>query len=967
MKARSIFSVVVILCLNLVLTGAAAAGTASPPNPADRFADLGAPRSAAGRPAPTAAPASPDAPTVALGQPGTAFRYVRTFGVTEEAYVADLQHINAPDGLFIDANDNLYLVEERGMRVLKFNAAGQNLLVIGVAGLSIADRETFSNPRNILADANGNIWVTDNHRAVQFDANGTYLRQIGNEWEGDDQVRFRHPRGLTFDNDGRLYVADENNHRVQVYQFSGGVPVYSATIGVTGESGANNAHLNGPTQVAFDSSGRLYILDANNNRVQRCAFVGGWTCQTFFGVTGVAGNDLTHLGWASDMTFDRNDNLFIVDTTNERVLKCNLAGVCSHFAGVTGQIGADNAHFHYPGGVAVDSHGTLYVGDYGNHRIQKFSSTGVYAGTIGVTGIPYVSDAVHLNQPNRVAVAPDGSLYATEYNGMRLVKLDANGVQQWTIGTAGVYGGDNAHFGDYWSGPTGVALDAASNVYVADTANHRVQIFDSSGAWIGRLGKTREAGSDATRFDGPQGVAIDTAGSIYVTDTNNGRIQKCVRSGTGGTCTTFTNGFNGPFGVAVDGQGNIFVSEMWGPRGPSVGKCSPTGACSLFAGVMNQWSDEFGYLSGPVSLAVDAQDRVYIADTWNSRVQVLDSGGAYLATIGGSWGSRTGDLRDPTGVAVDLQGNVYIADSTNHRIQKFAPGVPGWRQVNINGFGDRNNWGVLALEIFKGDLYAGTRNPVIGATVWRTTNGATWNRVSEPGFSNAFGSTNSMVWDFATFGDQLYATAASDGNGRGQLWRTEDGSTWSQIVNAGFGDSDDTGVRALAAWGDMFYACTYNPVSGAEIWRSSTGDSGTWSRVVSGGNGNSANYICTGFQEFNGYLNTALENESTGAQVWRTADGSTWSPVVVDGFGDANNYQTGGLAVLGGYLYVGTCNYATPAQLWRSQDGTHWEPVFKNGLGDNNNRKVEGLTAFQGQALRVPGQRGKRCGGLALA
>ena len=227
-----------------------------------------------------------------------------------------------------------------------------------------------------------------------------------------------------------------------------------------------------------------------------------------------------------------------------------------------------------------------------------------------------------------------------------------------------------------------------------------------------------------------------------------------------------------------------------------------------------------------------------------------------------------------------MQGNVYIADSTNHRIQKFAPGVPGWRQVNINGFGDRNNWGVLALEIFKGDLYAGTRNPVIGATVWRTTNGATWKRVSEPGFSNAFGSTNSMVWDFATFGDQLYATAASDGNGRGQLWRTEDGSTWSQIVNAGFGDSDDTGVRALAAWGDMFYACTYNPVSGAEIWRSNTGDSGTWSRVVSGGNGNSANYICTGFQEFNGYLYTALENESTGAQVWRTADGSTWSPVV---------------------------------------------------------------------------------------
>ena len=146
-----------------------------------------------------------------------------------------------------------------------------------------------------------------------------------------------------------------------------------------------------------------------------------------------------------------------------------------------------------------------------------------------------------------------------------------------------------------------MALDAAGNVYVADTDNHRVQIFDSAGAWIGRLGKTREAGSDAARFDGPFGVAVDTAGNIYVADTNNGRIQKCVRSGIGGTCTTFANGFNGPYGVAVDGQGNVFVSEMWGPRGPSVQKCSPTGTCSLFAGVMNQWSDEFGYLSGPMS------------------------------------------------------------------------------------------------------------------------------------------------------------------------------------------------------------------------------------------------------------------------------------------------------------------------------------------------------------------------------
>lgn len=184
MKARAIFSLVAILCLNLVLTGAAAAGAAGPPNPAGRSTDLGAPRSAAGRPAPSGAPASPDAPSVALGQPGTSYRYVRTFGVTEEAYPADLHHFNRPGGLFIDSNDNLYLAEEAGARVLKFNAVGQNLLAIGVAGLNIPGQDTFSNPRNILADANGNIWVTDSNRATQFDVNGAYLRQIGMDWVG---------------------------------------------------------------------------------------------------------------------------------------------------------------------------------------------------------------------------------------------------------------------------------------------------------------------------------------------------------------------------------------------------------------------------------------------------------------------------------------------------------------------------------------------------------------------------------------------------------------------------------------------------------------------------------------------------------------------------------------------------------------------------------------------------------------
>ena len=82
--------------------------------------------------------------------------------------------------------------------------------------------------------------------------------------------------------------------------------------------------------------------------------------------------------------------------------------------------------------------------------------------------------------------------------------------------------------------------------------------------------------------------------------------------------------------------------------------------------------------------------------------------GAYLSSIGGGWGSYSGQMRNPKGVALDTQGSVYITDSRNSRIQKFAPGVPGWRQININGFGERHNRGILAMEVFNGQLYAGT-------------------------------------------------------------------------------------------------------------------------------------------------------------------------------------------------------------------------------------------------------------------
>ena len=265
----------------------------------------------------------------------------------------------------------------------------------------------------------------------------------------------------------------------------------------------------------------------------------------------------------------------------------------------------------------------------------------------------------------------------------------------------------------------------------------------------------------------------------------------------------------------------------------------------------------FDQLSGPNGLAVDAADRLYIADAWNNRVQVFDKNGAYLTTIAGSWGTRTSQTRSAEGVAVAPNGDMFVADWGNHRIQKFAAGVPGWRQVNINGFGERGSTGSGPIAAFAGSLYHGS-----GPQLWRMDTGGAWTLVRDDGFSDK----NNWFDHLFEFQGKLYAglghwvcddpdcnTGHSNG---GEVWRSSDGTTWNQVVSGGFGDTANAEVQVFTAFADQLYAGTWSGTStqGLEIWRSATGDQGTWSQVVSNGFNDAGNQTVLAFAVHNGYL-----------------------------------------------------------------------------------------------------------------
>jgi sugar lactone lactonase YvrE len=879
---------------------------------------------------------SDQAPSLNLGEPGTAFRYVNTLGTTDVPYLTDEQHLNSPQGVAIDSNGNLYVTEVMGQRLLKYNSSGQLLWAFGQPGINAWDETHLAYPHGVALDeTRDRVYVanSDAHVVMILDTEGNHIGTLGTLGEsGSDSTHLNNPRGVTVAADGTTYVSDTGNHRVQIFDSAGN---YQHTLG-TGQ-GSGDYEFNEPDGLALGGGGRLYVADYQNHRVQ--VFTADRVYSATLGITGEVGTDNTHFDHPNAIAVDDANNLYVVDNGNHRVQKFDPALTYLDTLGESGVSGADSAHFEAPTSLAIGADGTLYVADGNNHRVQEFNGSGAYVGTHGTLGVPYLVDAQHLNHPSDVAVDANGNRFVIEYFGHRLLKFAPDGSFLTSVGTAGRMGTDNTHFG--W--PQGVAVADNGTVYVADTNNHRVQVFDNNLNYQATLG-TGTCGGGEDKFCAPHKVTVDAEGRLYVADTWNHRVQVFDANynlvgalGLTGEADRDNLRFDAPRGVAVDNEGHIYVADELNNRVQQCDLVGSSGSCTTFIGETGVAGDDFARLRAPLDVAVDNLGRVYVNDSyWNQRIQVFDSDGTYLTTVGGLWGSEHGKFRNPDGIDVRPDGTLLVADTDGNRVEEYTLGVPGWVPTNLNGFGDRNTWGVSALAEFEGQLYAGASNRDTHAQLWRLTDGATWTEVTPSSLNS-----NAVV-DLAIFDGHLYASTGW--GGASQLWRSSDGSTWAAVVTDGFGDPNTESIANLTAFGGYLYAATHNNMDGFAIWRSSTGDPGSWLSVLINGHGNANLNIVTGLTEFEGHLYAAAENQVGGVEIWRTADGTNWQRVAFDGFGNPNNTETGGFAVFEGYLYLGTRNDITGGQLWRSVDGTTWEPVVADGFGNLENRKLESLS-----------------------
>jgi sugar lactone lactonase YvrE len=579
----------------------------------------------------------------------------------------------SPSGLGVDAKDHLYVADTGNSRVLEYDRPLSNSNANRVFGqgnrFSTSDcngagrnAAALCSPSAVALDSHGCLYIADtgNSRVLEYDrplSNNNANRifgQGGNLTKGDCDAAgltgartLCEPGGVAIDHVGHLYVADTLNNRVLEYD----TPLESDAAGrVFGQGGFTSYDCNrggvgagslcNPQGLAITDAGSLFVADSRNNRVLEYDSPTTETAasrvlgQTSFNLNGInligAQGIYSPLGVAIDRTVKPN-RVYVADTGNNRVL--GWSDALNFKNGAPANIVIGQPDFHHsgcnteglgakslcgPSAIAVDGQGHLYVADSGNHRVLEYDSP---------SGSSPAANRVY---------GQNGSFTTND--------CDKGGVSAVTLCM-----------------PSGVAVDHAGHLYVADTLNSRVVEYDSplksttANRAFGQDGSLTSNSCnpsgvpDAKGMCKPVGVAVDGNGTLYMADTGNSRILELNSPATSMVPSR------------VFGQdGNFTTNDCNG------GGVSATTLCN------------------PGSVAVDAKGQLYVVDTGNSRVLEYDhpkinSSANYVFGQQGSLdtsgcnvnGLTAESLCSPNGVALDEDGDLYVADSGNNRVLKY--------------------------------------------------------------------------------------------------------------------------------------------------------------------------------------------------------------------------------------------------------------------------------------------------------
>jgi sugar lactone lactonase YvrE len=661
----------------------------------------------------------------------------------------------------VDTFGNVFIADYVNNRIRKVDTNGVITTVAGNGGGTFkgdggaATNASLNRPNGVAVDTFGNFLIADmnNYRVRRVDTNGVITTVAGNGsffFSGDGGAATNtslYPFGVAVDASGNLFIADGGNNRVLViHAVASNLIVKSVAVTNTGNYQVIVTSPYGSVTSAVATlslSGSPSIL---TQPVNTPVALGG---NTVLSVSATGTQPLSYAWYFGGTNLLQNGTNSTLPLPNVSELEGGPYSVIirNMFGSVTSvvatlSVGLPPNITQQPASrtslawttstlsVAVSGTGpfTYQWLMNGSNLRDGIISTVVGNGSYGFSGDGGAATNAVLEGPVSVAVDASGTLFFEDGYNNRVRRVDTNGVITTVAGNGvGAYTGDggaatNASLDD----PSGVAIDGSGNILIADLNNSRIRRVDANGiittvAGNGLFGFSGDGGAAThAELDSPSDVAIDGSGNLFIADQVNNRVRKVDTNGfittlagngllgISGDGATATNAeLDSPYGLAVDASGNLFIAE---PYNNLVRRVDTNGFITTVAGDgyvnlatgYSRYSGDGGAatnasLNRPLGLAVDAFGNLFIADSQNDVIRMVDTNG-FITTVAGDYskgGSYSGDgttatnasLSFPSDVAVDLSGNLFIADQGNHRVREVRLGASS---LILNSFSAAN-------------------------------------------------------------------------------------------------------------------------------------------------------------------------------------------------------------------------------------------------------------------------------------
>ncbi len=516
-----------------------------------------------------------------------------------------------------------YVADSKANAVFAFDAEGKQTGKFE-AGLKAPEALAFGGGRLYAAD-------TGNSRVAVFGPDGKFLWAFSGEGSAPGQLDG--PRGLAYGPDGRLYVSNTGASRVDVFN-ADGIYLYGfPTLRNDGVSKIN------PAKIALNRSGDIYVSDPDKALLQKYDRSGKLLREISVANNGAAP--------------DAHGLLYLINSKEGKVKEFSELG---ETIGTFGTRGKGKSEFKNLRDIAVDELGNIYLCDDENKKVVAINLES--SGTTPEMAPAPLLDRFMVSGPSAklafkadvFSVTPDGKAVAWLPEARELALLDGTGKK--TLAREGKLQGQ-------LRAPRGLFVDKKGMIYVADTGNDRVQIFNADGSFSNQFG---ESGSGDGQFRAPSSVAVSPKGNIYVADTKNRKIKAFSSDG----IFLFAAGpelgnviLQNPVAVRCDDGKNVYILDA------ALKKVVVMDAMGKFLRV---WDDS-GSMQDPAALVYDGKGFFYVLDKGTYNVKIFDADGRFTASFFAK-GRGERELWAPAHLAF-RNDKIYISDPENARILAF--------------------------------------------------------------------------------------------------------------------------------------------------------------------------------------------------------------------------------------------------------------------------------------------------------